>query len=139
MLLPLTPAASDLKHQLTQQRNWQDTYRQLLLAARQQPPLDPAACNERHRVDGCEAKVWLQVSDANGQLNFTFASESRMVYALTYAALLPLQGQPPSFATNFDIQDWLQQCNLSHQLAPSRSNGLYQIIRRAQQLAQTFR
>lgn len=133
--LELSPQAIQLRDQLQQQRNWQDTYRTLIQAAKSQPQLEPEFHTDDFRVLGCEAKVWLKANHQKNTLSFNFASESRMVYALTYAALLPLQQQSPQAITSFNIEQWLQQCNLIKHLAPSRSNGLYQIIRRAQSIA----
>lgn len=132
---PLSANAIDLQNMLQAQRNWQDTYRVLIQAAKARPALSPELCNESTRVAGCEAKVWLQVSPGADGLQYDFASESRMVAALTYAALLPLQGQSAEFALHFDIEQWLKDCQLVKHLAPSRSNGLYQIIRHARQHA----
>ena len=134
----LSADALALRDKLQAQRNWQDTYRVLIEAARQQQPLAPELCNEAHRVQGCEAKVWLHVQGTSSALQYQFASESRMVSALTYAALLPLQGQSASVATHFNVEQWLKDCNLIKHLAPSRSNGLYQIIRRARHSAARF-
>lgn len=132
---PLSADAVNLRNTLQSQRNWQDMYRVLIQAAKTQAPLSPELCDENHRVAGCEAKVWLHVSVRADGLQYDFASESRMVDALTYAALLPLQGQSVEYARYFDIEQWLKDCLLVKHLAPSRSNGLYQIIRRARDLA----
>lgn len=137
-MLPLSANAIALRDALQAQRNWQDIYRVLIQAAKQQPVLAAELCNEAHRVQGCEAKVWLHVRGNSTALHYEFASESRMVSALTYAALLPLQNQSAHFATHFDVEQWLKDCNLIKHLAPSRSNGLYQIIRRARHSAARF-
>lgn len=132
---PLSAGAVHLRNTLQTQRNWQDIYRVLIQAAKTQAPLSPELCDESHRVAGCEAKVWLHVSACASGLQYNFASESRIVGALTYAALLPLQGQSAEYALHFDIELWLKDSQLVKHLAPSRSNGLYQIIRRARDLA----
>lgn len=128
----LPPAAIQLHTQLRAQSNWQDMYRTLILAAKHQPALAAEFHTRDYQVDGCEAQVWLKTLHRANSVEFQFASTSRMIYALTYAALLPLQGQTPAAACHFNIEWWLQECNLVKHLAPSRSNGLYQIIRAAQ-------
>lgn len=137
-MFQLSADAIALRDTLQAQRNWQDIYRVLIQAARQQPPLAAELCNEAHRVQGCEAKVWLHVYGNASAMHYDFASESRMVSALTYAALLPLQNQSAHDATHFNIEQWLKDCKLVKHLAPSRSNGLYQIIRRARHSAARF-
>lgn len=127
----LPPAAVQLQTQLRSQANWQDMYRTLLLAAKHQPALATKFHTRDYQVEGCEAQVWLKAAHSATAVEFQFASSSRMIYALTYAALLPLQGQPRATAYHFNIERWLQECNLVKHLAPSRSNGLYQIIRTA--------
>ena len=127
----LLPQAQELYNQLNALSNWQDVYRTVIMASRQQRPLADEYCTSRYQVDGCEARVWLKANHSDSAVYFEFASQSRMIFALTYASLLPLQGQSPQFARQFDIESWLQGCNLVRHLAPSRSNGVYQIIRAA--------
>lgn len=127
----LSAPARELHNQLSALSNWQDIYRTVILASRQQPPLADEYCTPAYQVDGCEARVWLKANHSDTAVHFEFASQSRMIFALTYASLLPLQEQTPLFARQFDIEGWLQECNLVRHLAPSRSNGVYQIIRAA--------
>src|SRR5690554_7302779 len=127
----LSPQARDLYDQLSTLHNWQDIYRAVIVAAQKQAPLAEEYRTPDYQVDGCEAQVWLKPNHSDTAVHFEFASQSRMIFALTYAALLPLQGQPPQLARQFDVEQWLQQCNLVRHLAPSRSNGVYQIIRAA--------
>ena len=127
----LSPQAQALYDQLRPLQHWQDIYRAVIVASRQQTPLAEAYRTADYQVHGCEAQVWLKANHSDSAVCFEFASQSRMIFALTYAALLPLQGQPPSLAQHFDIEQWLQLCNLVRHLAPSRSNGVYQIIRSA--------
>lgn len=125
---PLSPEAVVLRATLAAKTNWQAIYKTLIDAAKQHPPLAAEFHTDAYRVDGCEAKVWLKTMHTAQALRFEFASQSRMVYALTYVALLPLQGQSPALAQHFNVEQWLRSCNLVSHLAPSRSNGLYQIV-----------
>jgi cysteine desulfuration protein SufE len=128
-------AALQLQHQLNAQPNWQETYRQLLLAARSAPRLSDAECVAENRVSGCEARVWLIVSGTPDQVEYRFFSDARMVHALIHVALVPLQGQSAALAADFDTAAWLRDCGLQDQLSPSRSNGLFQVIKQAKQSA----
>ncbi|RUO29824.1 hypothetical protein CWE12_07580 [Aliidiomarina sedimenti] len=133
------PAEADsLRQQLLAQGNWQETYRVLLLAAKTQASLDPDQRTPANRVHGCEAQVYLRVEGTQQHANYRFQSDARMVQALIYASLLPLQGQTAEAAMQFDASAWLTSCGLEKQLSPSRSNGLYQVIKAAKAAAQTL-
>lgn len=128
-------AALQLQQLLKAQPNWQETYRQLLVAARSAPRLSDAECLPQTRVSGCEARVWLKVSGSAAQVEYRFFSDARMVHALIHVALAPLQGQSAATAADFDTAAWLRDCGLQEQLSPSRSNGLFQVIKQAKQSA----
>lgn len=128
-------AALQLQQQLNAQPNWQETYRQLLQAAKSAPGLSESERVPENRVSGCEARVWLTVSGTSDCVEYRFYSDARMVHALVHVALAPLQGQSADFAAAFDTAAWLQACGLHDQLSPSRSNGLFQVIKQAKQSA----
>lgn len=130
--------ALQLQQQLSAQPNWQETYRQLLQAARAAPRLSDTECVPENRVSGCEAPVWLKVSGTSEHVEYLFYSDARMVHALIHVALAPLQGQSAQAAVDFDTATWLSACGLRDQLSPSRSNGLYQVIKQAKQSALTL-
>ncbi|MGX5913311.1 SufE family protein [Aliidiomarina sp. Khilg15.8] len=127
--------ALQLQQQLNAQPNWQERYRQLLKAAKSAPRLADTECVPETRVSGCEARVWLKVSGSREQVTYRFYSDARMVHALIHVALAPLQGQSAAAAAEFDTAAWLSACGLQNELSPSRSNGLYQVIKQAKQSA----
>lgn len=134
-MIAYSDTALQLQQQLKAQPNWQETYRQLLIAAKSAPRLRDAECVPETRVSGCEARVWLKVSGSADEVEYCFFSDARMVHALIHVALAPLQGQSATTAANFDTAAWLSACGLQDQLSPSRSNGLFQVIKQAKQSA----
>lgn len=135
--MQLTHQAKEVQQRLASQPNWQETYRVLLLEARQAPVLEQSLRTDENRVHGCEAKVWLRhrvdTSVNPPAIYFEFVSDARMIQALIHIALLPLQGQSAETVASFDTNTWLQSCGLQKQLSPSRSNGLTQVIAAARQ------
>ena len=132
----LSAAADQLRHTLTSQPNWQEMYRLLLQNAKQAPVLPEEARTAACQVHGCEANVYLALSGTQQAVHFHFYSDARMVHALIHTALLPLQGQSAAYISAFDVQAWLRSCQLDQQLSPSRSNGLFQVIKAAKARAQ---
>ncbi|MCL4410446.1 MAG: SufE family protein [Gammaproteobacteria bacterium] len=130
------PTADEIQTSLQQASGWEARYRLLLQWARHLTAEDLAErCNDNH-VDGCEAAVWLDYTvKSDATLYFQADSESRLIRGLLVVLFAPLQNQTPATIANFDVNAWLATCQLTNQLTPSRTNGLYQITLRAQALS----
>lgn len=73
----------------SQQHNWQDRYRQLILLAKQLPDFPPDQKTEENQVNGCENRVWLTYQkQADGTFIFQGDSEGRIVKGLLAILIL---------------------------------------------------
>lgn len=134
----LSAVAENALQVLRQQTNWQERYRQLLQLGKQAPALADNLRTPERRIQGCEASVYLAVEQAADGLHYRFYSDARMVHALIYVALLPLQGQSATYAAHFDLPAWLECCGLAHHLSPSRGNGIRLITEAAKARASSL-
>lgn len=137
MPLTLNLAARQLQQQLSAAPSWEQRYRELLRFAQQVPAL-PTLRQPEHQVSGCQAQVWLQVSQTKQGLAVNVDSDSRLVKALLLVLVTPLQQASAHQLASFEFQQWLAQCRLADHLTESRVNGLHQIILALKQKAATF-
>jgi len=65
----------DLTKLFLQQHNWQDRYRQLIILAKQLPPMPEDLKTDENQVNGCENRVWLTYQKQNDN-TFIFQGDS---------------------------------------------------------------
>ena len=72
--------AGALIEKFTALKQWEDRYRQLIMLAKQLPPLPEALRAAEMELSGCENRVWLgHQLQADGTLHFYGDSEGRIV------------------------------------------------------------
>lgn len=126
MQTSLNSAAYALQQTLCAARGWEQRYRELLQIGKQAPNNEHIRTPE-FQVQGCQAKVWLQVNVQEGGMQVLADSDARLVKALLQVMITPLQGQPLEYLAQFDFSAWLAQCQLADHLSASRVNGLHQM------------
>ena len=126
MQTPLNALASALQQKLSSARGWEQRYRELLQIGKQAPNNEHIRTPE-FQVQGCQAKVWLQVRVKEDGMHVLAESDARLVKALLQVMITPLQGQPLAYLTEFDFSAWLAECQLADHLSASRVNGLHQV------------
>ncbi|MCH8501371.1 MAG: SufE family protein [Aliidiomarina sp.] len=131
------PTADDIQTSFQQSQGWESRYRLLLHWAKGLTADELAPRHDDLLVEGCEAAVWLDYSEnPRTKLNFRIDSTSRLIRGLIVVMLAPVQNTTAAHIAQFDFPAWLEQCGLSQQLSPSRSNGLFQISKTVQTIAQ---
>jgi sulfur transfer protein SufE len=117
---------------------WQQRYRQLMRWGDSISEKPGLRCSE-HRVDGCESPAWLACRiEGNGEdarCYFSVDSESRIVRGLAALMLVLIDGKTAAQIAAIDWQQAFAELGLEQHLSPSRSNGLWALVKRAQQLA----
>lgn len=92
-------------------------------------------------VQGCQSQVWLIPEpklDENGRLYFRADSDSLIVRGIIALLLACYSGKTPSEILAFEVRPLLSQIGLARHLSPSRSNGLFSMVKRMQQIAATY-
>ncbi len=103
--LPLPERIHYLDSILRQHRDPQTRFSQITEWARQRPPMDAALRLDRHRVPGCQVRLWWVSSMCEGCCWFQSDSDALTLKAVTglladvYSDVAPLEiiGHPPTF------------------------------------------
>lgn len=108
--------------------DWEDRYRYLIELGRQLPPYPESCRTAEHLVRGCQSQVWLHPRLEQGLLHFDAASDALIVSGLIALLLRVFSGQPPVDIIATEPR-FVAAIGLADHLSPSRSNGLYAMIK----------
>ena len=114
-----------------QQHNWQDRYRQLIVLAKQLPPMPEDLKTDENQVNGCENRVWLTYQKQNDN-TFIFQgdSEGRIVKGLLAILIIIANHKTAKEIAAIDFQSLLNQLKITDELSQSRLQGLTKLIER---------
>lgn len=123
----------DLTKLFLQQHNWQDRYRQLIVLAKQLPPMPEDLKTDENQVNGCENHVWLTYQKQNDN-TFIFQgdSEGRIVKGLLAILIIIANHKTAKEIAAIDFQSLLNQLKITDELSQSRLQGLTKLIERIQ-------
>lgn len=106
-------------------KTWEERYRQLILLARQLPPLTAELRQQQVAIKGCENRLWLgHQLLADGRLHFYGDSEGRIVKGLLAVLLTAIEGLTPPQILAQDPLTLFTKLNIRQQLSTSQATGL---------------
>lgn len=116
--------------------DWEERYRYLIELGRGLPPLGESERNAQTKVEGCVSQVWMvSESDEGGALHLRGDSDAHIVRGLIGLLLKLYDGRPAEAILACDAREQLARLDLEGHLSPSRSNGLFAMVRRIKALA----
>ncbi|AXW87120.1 Fe-S metabolism protein SufE [Lonsdalea britannica] len=126
----------DLRQRFSACRSWEDRYRQIILLAKQLPPLPEDKKQSAIALSGCENQVWLGYErTASGTLHFYGDSDGRIVRGLLAILLTGVEGKTAAQLQQQDPLALLETLALKAQLSASRSAGLAALAARIKDIA----
>ncbi|NVK24608.1 MAG: SufE family protein [Gammaproteobacteria bacterium] len=121
--------------QLAQQSSWDSRYRTIMLLGKKLPNLNQEMKSDSALVQGCESNVWLHFQWHNNHLQLAASSDAKIVKGLIAIVLAAYNNKTREEILSFDIEGYFQQLQLSKNLSPSRTNGLFSIVKTIQAAA----
>jgi cysteine desulfuration protein SufE len=128
-----------IRDKLITSRSWQQSYREIMMLAKELPKLPDCLKTDEALIKGCESKVWLHIDLDENQQNLILAgdSDTRIVKGLFAIIISMYSGIPPAQAKQIDAYTEFEDLGLIKHLSPSRGNGVRAIIETIQrQLSQ---
>ena len=98
------------------------------------PPFPDAWKDDRHRVPGCQSKVWLETEQRDGRLYVAGGSDAPLVHGLVGLVLRVYSGRTLPEAASVGPQ-FLKDLGLVGSLSPNRGNGVVVMASKIQALA----
>ncbi|WP_127959486.1 cysteine desulfurase sulfur acceptor subunit CsdE [Serratia microhaemolytica] len=128
--------AETLLEQFNCLSQWEARYRQLILLAKQLPPLAENLRQPALELSGCESRVWFGYQLlADGRLHFYADSDSRIVRGLLAVLLTAIEGKSAQQLLPIDPLALFDQLALRGPLSTTRAGGLAALAQRVQEIA----
>ncbi len=110
--------------------DWEQRYKKLIELGKAMPQFPEEFKTEENKVRGCQSQVWIKTNkNSDGLISFQGDSD-----ALIVKGLVALVTQIYSQAKPEDIlktpPDFVKSLGFETHLSPSRTNGLYSMIKR---------
>ncbi len=109
-------------------------YEYIIDQGRKLPPMPPEWQDDKHRLSGCLAQVWLADEHRDGRIFLSGGSDSTIVAGLVRLVLRVYSGRPPSEVLATDPV-FLKELGLIRSLTSNRSNGVDSMARSIQERA----
>ncbi|MEM8798564.1 MAG: SufE family protein [Pseudomonadota bacterium] len=117
--------------------DWEDRYRYIIELGRNLPEMPVGTKTDATKVRGCSSQVWLFARNDNAAqpMELYGDSDAHIVRGLVAILLALYQGKTPADAAKTDARAALEKLALAEHLSPTRTNGLFSMIERIEQLA----
>jgi cysteine desulfuration protein SufE len=110
--------------------DWQDKYSYIIDLGKQLSPLPESEKTEANKVSGCVSQVWIISTIKDGQYYFTADSDAFIVKGLLAIVLRIFSGKTREEILSTDFQALFNKLGFANHLSPSRSNGLFAVVKR---------
>jgi cysteine desulfuration protein SufE len=117
--------------------DWEQKYEKLIELGRAWPGMPEELKNEDLKVKGCQSQVWIKAELKDGKIHFIGDSDAVIVRGLVALVLSVYSGQSPEEIIKYDA-GFLKDIGLDSGLSPSRTNGLYSMIKQIKYYATAF-
>lgn len=125
-----------IRDEFSQLDDWEDKYRTLIELGRTLAPMPEALKTESTKVRGCSSQVWLYATrQPDSRLHFLGDSDAHIVRGLVAVLLALFQDKLPGEILAIDARAKLNELGLGSALSPTRTNGLYSMVSRIQDIA----
>lgn len=114
--------------------DWKDRYSYLIDLGRALPEFPEAWKTEENKVSGCQSQVWFTAEERDGRLFFRAVSDAAIVSGLI-ALLLRVYSGRKAQTILLAEPEFIARIGLADHLSPTRSNGLFAMIRAIRNLA----
>ena len=114
--------------------DWEEKYSYIIELGKKLPKLDEAEKVESNKVNGCVSQVWLVIKQNQEKLYFYADSDAMIVKGLLAIVLRIYSGKSKDQINKINFEQVFTKFDLKNHLSPSRSNGLFSVIRKIKEI-----
>jgi cysteine desulfuration protein SufE len=114
--------------------DWEDRYRYIIELGRKLPHFPDAWADDRHRVPGCQSRVWMEAALRDGRMYYAGLSDAAIVSGLIALLLRVYSGRTPAEIAATDPV-FLKDLGLLEALSTNRGNGIAAMARKVREVA----
>ncbi len=114
--------------------DWMDRYQVIIEYGKDIETPQENQKTDEHLIEGCQSRVWIVASEEGGRLFFKADSDALIVKGIAAMLLRILSGQKTEDIATCELY-FVDKLQLTDHLSPTRSNGLFAMIKQIKQLA----
>jgi cysteine desulfuration protein SufE len=104
-------------------QDWTERYEYVIGLGKKLPPMADSAKNPEHLIKGCQSRVWLDASCADGKIHYSADSDSLITKGMIALFIRVLDDEAPDAVLTADMS-FIDRTGLKEHLAPTRANAL---------------
>lgn len=108
---------------------WLDKYDYLISLSESLPMIDASKRTEKHLIDGCQSRVWVDSELRDGKVYYSADSDAIITKGIIALLVRVMNGRPAAEVAHLDLY-FIDAIGLGENLSPTRSNGLRAMISR---------
>lgn len=118
--------------------DWEARYEKVIALGKTLPEMDSTHKVEKNKVKGCQSQVWLHAQlDSEGRVLYTADSDAMIVKGLVSLLLRVYSEATPQQVLETE-PEFIEKLGFSQNLSPSRTNGLFSMIKQIKLYATAF-
>lgn len=126
------------KSQFNNQMTWEAKYEKIIELGKAWTGLDVSLQTDDLKVKGCQSQVWIKAElKDDKKIYFSGDSDALLVKGLVAMILTIYSGETPETILKYE-PTFLKDVGFDKGLSPSRSNGLYSMVKQIKYYATAF-
>ncbi len=117
--------------------DWMDRYALLIEMGNTLPVLDEKYKTDNNLIEGCQSRVWLHATYADGKVFFQADSDALIVKGIVSLLIRVFSGQTPKDILETELY-FIDAILLREHLSSTRSNGLLSMLKQMKMYALAF-
>lgn len=118
--------------------DWMDRYAYIIDLGNEVSALDEQHKTPDNIIDGCQSRVWLVATYADGKIHFAADSDAIIVKGIISLLVRVLSDRTPQEILDSELY-FIEKIGLKEHLSPTRSNGLAAMIKQIRLYALAFK
>ena len=118
--------------------DWMDKYALLIDLGNSLEPLDEKFKIPQNIIEGCQSRVWLNASMADGKVIYEGESDAVLVKGIVSLIIHVLSGHTPEEIVDTELY-FIDSIGLKEHLSPTRSNGLLAMVKQMKMYALVYK
>ncbi len=136
--MPIDEKINRLKSDFSSLKNWEEKYQKLIDLGKKWPGVPEDLKIEDLKVKGCQSQVWIKAElTTDKKIKFIGDSDALLVKGLVAMVLAIYSDETPDTILATDAT-FLKEMGFDSGLSPSRSNGLFSMIKQVKYYATAF-
>ena len=119
--------------------SWEEKYQYVIDLGRTLETLPDKYKTEEWKVQGCQSQVWLVPEIQNGIFHFKGDSDAILVKGIIAIVLLIYNDKSAEEIKSIDVLKIFAKLGLQEHLSPSRRNGLFSMVEKIKEYADTLK